>query len=188
MIHEGQNSFRSQVAYVNLVAVLIISAVIIVIWNSPGVAIVFGAVGVAWVALTLRSVIEVTDDGFTVRGLLRTRRLSWSDTDAFIVVGFAGPRRPVLRTSLDYVTHNPAGPEVGLSMSAINQEAIAVRAPMFSVVAAVTSNGERIKVHGTASTPIDPRFPAEAAAELNRALEQHNPVAPATAAAAAAAA
>lgn len=185
MIHEGQRSFRSQVAYVNLVAVLIISAVIIVIWNSPGVAIVFGVVGVAWVALTLRSVIEVTDDGFTVRGLLRTRRLSWSDMDAFIVVGFAGPGRPVLRTSLDYVTSNPAAPEVvGLSVSAINQEAIAVRAPIFSVVAAVTSNGERIKVHGTASTPIDPTFAAEAAAELNRALEQHCPAAPATVAAA----
>lgn len=187
MIHEGQRSFRSQVAYVNLVAVLIVSAVIIVIWNSPGVAIVFGAVGVAWVALTLRSVIEVTDDGFTVRGLLRTRRLSWSDMDAFIVVGFAGPGSPVLRASLDYVTPNPAGPEVvGLSMSVINQEAIAVRLPMFSMVAAVTSNGERIKVHGTASTPIDPTFPAEAAAELNRALEQHSPVATAAAAAAAA--
>lgn len=176
MIHEGQTSFRSQVAYVNLVAVLIITALIIVVWNSQDAAIVFAALGVLWTALTLRSGINVTEDGFTVRGMLRTTRLSWTDTDAFVVVGFSGSGRRSLRTSIDYVATDPVGPQVvGLSLDAINQEAIATHAPMFSVVAAITSSGERIRVHGTASTPIDPAFPAEAAAALNHTLKQRNP-------------
>jgi hypothetical protein len=52
---------------------------------------------------------------------------------------------------------------------------VAARTPIFSVVALVTSHGERFRVHGTAATPLDPAFPAEAAAELNRRLKQHNP-------------
>lgn len=182
MIHEGQKSFRSQVAYVNLVAVLIVSALIIVVWNAPVVAAVVGGLGVVWTALTLRSGIEVTDDGFRVRGMLRTTDLSWADTDAFIVVGFSGANRGLLRHGVDYLTPNSEGPQVvGLSMDAIAREAVATRVPLFSVVAAVTSHGERLRVHGTASTPLDPGFPAHAAAELNRALKQHNPAATASA-------
>jgi hypothetical protein len=176
VIHEGQTSFRSQVAYVNLVAVLIITALIVVVWNSQRTAIVFAALGVLWTALTLRSGINVTEDGFTVRGMIRTTKLSWSDTDAFIIIGFSGSGRQVLRTSVDYIAPNPAGPQVvGLSLDAIDHEAVAACVPMFSVVAAVTSSGQRIRVHGTASTPIDPAFPTEAAAALNRTLKQHNP-------------
>ena len=181
MIHEGQKSFRSQVAYITLVAVLVVSALIIVIGNSVGVAVAVAATGVVWVALTLRSVIEVTDDGFTIRGLLRTRHLAWSETDAFIVMGFSAPDRRVLRSMDDYVTANSSGPNVvGVSLDAINQEALAARVPIFSVVAAVTNHGERLRVHGTASTPLDPAFPAQAAAELNRTLKRHNAAATAS--------
>ncbi|MGH2861037.1 MAG: hypothetical protein ACRDLT_05930 [Solirubrobacteraceae bacterium] len=181
MIREGQRSFRSQIAYVNLVAVLIVCALIIVVWNSQLAAVVFAVLGVVWTGLTLRSGIELTDDGFRVRGMLRTRCLSWADTDAFIVVGFSGSSRRVLRTAVDYAAPTPGGPElVGLSISAIEAEAIAMRVPLFSVVAAVTSQGKRLRVHGTASTPLDPEFPADAAAELNRALTQHNPAATTT--------
>ncbi|MDE3132319.1 MAG: hypothetical protein KGL16_14305 [Acidobacteriota bacterium] len=176
VIDEGQRSFRSQVAYVNLVAVLIVSALIIVIGNAPLAAAVFAALGVVWVVLTLRSVIEVTDDGFTVRGLLRTTRLAWSDTDAFIVLGFSGANRRVFRAMDDYVTSNAPGPAVvGVSLDAINREALSARVPIFSVVAVVTNNGERLRVHGTASTPLDPSFPTDAAAELNRTLKHHKP-------------
>jgi hypothetical protein len=176
VIHEGQKSFRSQVAYVNLVAVLIITALIVVVWNSPAAAIVFAAVGVVWTGLALRSGINVTADGFTVRGMFRTEKLSWADTEAFIVIRFTGSGRPVLRRGIDYIAPNAAGPQVvGLSLDAINEEAVAARVPVFSVVAAVTSNGERIRVHGTASTPLDPDFPKEAAAALNHTLKQHNP-------------
>ena len=178
VIDQGQRSFRSQVAYVNLVAVLIVSALIIVVWNAPTVAVVFGALGVVWTALTLRSGIEITDDGFRVRGMLRTTNLSWSDTDAFIVIGFSGADRPLLRHGVDYLTPHPEGPQVvGLAIEAITSEAVATRVPMFSVVAAVTTHGQRLRVHGTTSTPLDPDFPAEAAAELNRTLKQHNPAA-----------
>jgi hypothetical protein len=176
VIHEGQTSFRSQVAYVNLVAVLIITALIIVVGNSQPTAIVFAALGVLWTALTLRSGVNVTEDGFTLRGMIRTTKLSWADTDAFIVIGFSGSGRRALRSSIDYIAPNPAGPQVvGLSLDSIDQEAVATRVPLFSAVAAVTSSGERIRVHGTASTPIDPAFPAEAAAALNRTLKQRNP-------------
>lgn len=182
MIHEGQTSFRSQVAYVNLVAVLIVSALIIVVWNSPIVAVIFGALGVLCTALTLRSGIDITDEGFRVRGMLRTTHLSWADTDAFTVVGFSGADRNLLRHRVDYLTPSSDGPQVvGLSMDAIAREAVATRVPLFSVVAAVTSRGERLRVHGTASTPLDPDFPAEAAAELNRALKQRNQAATADA-------
>ena len=178
MIHEGQRSFRSQVAYVNLVAVLIVTALIIVVGSAPTVAVVFGALGVIWTGLTLRSGIEITDDGFRVRGMLRTTKLSWSDTDAFIVVGFSGADRSLLRHGVDYLTPHAEGPQVvGVSMEAITSEAVATRVPMFSVVVAVTSHGERLRVHGTTSTPLDPDFPADAAAELNRTLKQHNPAA-----------
>lgn len=176
MIHEDQKSFRSQVAYVNLVAVLFVCAMIIVVWNSQVGALVFAALGVIWTALTLRSGIDVGDDGFTVRGMFQTRRLSWSDVEAFIVLGYAGSGRRVLRTSVDYVAPNPGGPQVvGLSIDAIDDAALTERVPMFSVVAAVTRQGERVRVHGTASTPLDPDFPAQAAAELNRRLKQHSP-------------
>lgn len=178
MIEEGQRSFRSQVSYVNLVAVLIGSALMIVVWNSRVGAVVLAVIGVVWVGLTLRSVIEVGDDGVTVRGLFRSRHLEWSETDAFIVVGFAGTNRPLLRTKTDYVAPATDGSGVvGFSLDAIETEAVAQRVPIFSVVAAVTKHGERFRVHGTAATPLDPSFPAEAAAELNRRLKQHNPVA-----------
>lgn len=155
MIQEGQSSFRSQVSYVNLVAVLVMTALIIVVSNSKVGALVFAAIGVVWTGITLRSSIDVGDEGFTVRGLLRTRRLSWEDTDAFVVVGLAG--------------------------EAISTAAEATRVPMLSVVAALTSGGELVRVPGTASTPIDPDFPAHAAAELNRRLRLRSPVATAAA-------
>lgn len=182
MIHEGQNSFRSQIAYVNLVMVLIVSALIIVVWDSQIGAAVFAALGVVWTGLTLRSGIDITDGGFKVRGVLSSRRLSWSDIDSFIVVGFFGSGRGALRTAVDYAAPTPGMPEVvGLSLSAIEAETIATRLPLFSVVAAVTSSGERLRIHGTASTPLDPAFPADAVAELNHRLKQQNPAAAAIA-------
>lgn len=148
----------------------------IVVWNSRAGAVVFAVLGVVWVGLTLRSVIEVSDDGVTVRGLFRTRKLKWSEIDDFIVAGFSGSNRPLLRTNADYVAPATDGPAViGLSLDAIEAEAVTQRVPIFSVVALVTSHGERFRVHGTASTPLDPSFPAEAVAELNRRLRQHNP-------------
>lgn len=156
----------------NLVAVLFVCAMIIVVWSSQVGALVFAALGVTWTALMLRSGIDVGDDGFTVRGILRTRRLSWADVDAFIVLGYAGSGRRAL--SVDYVAPAPGGSQVvGLTIDAIEGKAVATPVPMFSVVAAVTSQGERYRVHGTASTPLDPEFPAQAAAELNRRLRQH---------------
>lgn len=178
MIEEDQRSFRSQVSYVNLVGVLIGSALMIVIWNSRVGAVVFGLLGVVWVALTLRSVIEVTDDGVTVRGLFRNRQLTWFEIDCFTVVGFSGTSRSLLRTKADYIAPATDGPAViGLALEAIEAEAVTQRVPIFSVVALVTSRGERFRVHGTAATPLDPSFPAEAAAELNRRVKQHNPTA-----------
>lgn len=177
-MHEGQKSFHSKAAYVNLVAVLIITALIIVSWKSGVAAAVFAGLGLIWTALTLRSGIEVTDDGFTVRGMLRTRHLTWSDVDAFIVVGFDGTNRPVLRTALDYVA--PATDTrhvVGVSMGAITTEAVTDRVGMFSVVGVVNQHGERFRVHGTASTPLNSAYPAHAAAELNRTLKRHSPTA-----------
>ena len=176
MIHDGQKSFRSQVSYVDLVLVLIISALIVVIWNSPVVAVVFASLGALWVAMTLRSGITVTDQGFTVRGLLRTRRLTWAETDAFMVQGYAGSNRPLVGREDDYLGPSSSGPGVvGLSLDAINTDVMTARVHLLSVVAVVTSEGERLRVHGTASTPMDPEFPAHAAAELNRRLKQHNP-------------
>ena len=175
-IQEGQRSFRSQVSYVNLVGVLIGSALLIVIWNSRVGAAVFAVLGIVWVGLTLRSVIEVTDDGFTVRGLLRSRHLTWSETDAFIVVGFSGANRSLLRAEASYVAPVGDGPAVaGLTLDVVETDALVQRVPIFSVVAAVTSSGERYRVHGTAATPLDPSFPTEAAAELNCRLKQQNP-------------
>jgi hypothetical protein len=175
VIEQGQRSFRSQVSYVNLVGVLIGSALMIVIFNSRLGAVVCAVVGVVWVGVTLRSVIEVTDDGFTVRGLFHTRHLKWSEADAFVVVGFGGTNRSLLRSGADYVA--PAADVsgvVGLSLDAIDADAVAERAPILSAVAVVTTHGERFRVLGTAATPIDPSFPVEAAAELNRRLEQRN--------------
>ena len=178
MINEGQRSFRSQVSYVNLVLVLIIAAMIIVVWSSKSGAVVFGVLGIVWTGLILRSGINVTSEGFTVRGIFRTTQLSWADTDAFVVLGYGGTARPVLRTPADYMAPSSAGPQVvGLALEAIEHEAIAERTPMFSVVAAVTGDGRRFRVHGTASTPLDPDFPTHAAAELNRRLKQHKPTA-----------
>ena len=175
MIYDGQKSFRSQVSYVGLVLVLIISALIIVVWNSPVVAVVFAALGALWVAITLRSGITVTDDGFTVRGLLRTRRLAWAETDAFIVQGYSGSNRRQLGGQDGYLSTGSTGPGVvGLSLDAISSDVMTARVRLLSVVAVVTSEGERLRVHGTASTPMDPEFPAHAAAELNRRLRQHN--------------
>jgi hypothetical protein len=166
---------------VNLVAVLIVSALIIVIWNSLAPALVFAALGMVWVGLTLRSAIEVSDDGFKVRGMLRSRYLRWSETDEFVVVGYYAPNRALLRSEIDYAAPTAEGPTViGLSVDAVSAGALTARAPIFSVVAAVTSSGERVRVYGTASTPIDPAFPAQAAAELNRTLKRHNPSATAS--------
>ncbi len=182
MIQEGQRSFRSQVAYVNLVAVLIVCAVIIVVWDSQVGAGVFASLGVIWTAVTLRSGIDLSDEGLKVRGILSTRKLSWADTDAFIVVHLAGSGRPVLRSTAEYMAPTPGGPQVvGLAIDAIESELLATRLPIFSVVAVVTNRGERLRVPGTASTPLDPAFPVHAAAELNRALKQHNPAATAAA-------
>lgn len=176
MIEEGQLSFRSQVSYVNLVGVLIGSALLIVIWNSRVGAAVFAVLGIAWVGVTLRSVIEVTNDGFTIRGLFRTRHLAWSETDEFIVVGFGATNRRLLRSGADYVGPAADGTgAIGFALEAVETEALTQPVPIFSVVAAVTRQGERFRVHGTAATPLDPTFPAEAAAELNRRLKQQHP-------------
>jgi hypothetical protein len=175
VIEQGQRSFRSQVSYVNLVGVLIGSALMIVIFNSRVGALVCAAVGVVWVGVMLRSGIEVTEDGFTVRGLLRTRHLKWSDTDAFVVVGIGGTNRSLLNPGADYAAPAADGSGVvGLSLDAIETDEVAERGPIFSSVAVVTAHGERFRVLGTVATPIDPSFPAEAAAELNRRLEQRN--------------
>lgn len=177
MIQEGQKSFRSQVSYVNLVAVLIVSAMLIVVWSSKSGALVFGLLGTVWTGLILRSGINVTGDGFTVRGMFNTTHLAWADTDAFVVLGYGGSGRAALRTPVDYMASNPAaGPQVvGLTLEAIDEETRVAGAPMFSVVAAVTSDGRRLRVHGTASTPLDPDFATQAAAELNRQLRQRKP-------------
>jgi hypothetical protein len=181
VIDEGQKSFRSQAAYVSLVAVLIGCALIVVGWNSLPAAGVFGGLGVLWTALTLRSGIDITEDGIRVRGMLHTTKLSWSDTDSFAVVGLAGAERSLMRTSADYLSPNADGsPVLGLSIDAIASEVIAPRVPMFSVVAVVTGSGEMLRVPGTAATPLDPGFPAHAAAELNRVLQQRDSDAGAT--------
>lgn len=173
MIHEGQRSFRSQIAYVSLVAVLIVCALIIVVWNSPPAAGVFGALGVVLTAVSLWSGIEIRDDGVRVRRMLRTTNLAWADVDSFIVVGVAGASGSLMRAGADYLAANGDGPQaVGLSMDAIASELVAPRAPMFSAVAVVTGRGERLRVHGTSSTPLDPEFADQAAAELNRVLQQ----------------
>lgn len=181
MILEGQKIFRSQVSYVSLVAVLIVSALIIVIGNSPPAAAAFAGVGAVWVAATLHSAVQVTEDGFRVRGLIRSRQLRWGETDAFIVVSYSGADRVVLRAPVEYATPTSGGPGVvGISMGAISNEALTARGQMFSVVAAVTSRGECLRVHGTAATPLDPSFSTDAAAELNRLLKQHGAAATAS--------
>lgn len=82
-------TYRSGIAYVHLVTVVVITAAVGVILSATGAAIV-GTIGLTWVLLVLRSGIEVTDRGFKVRGHLRTHNLDWSETDAFIVVGYSG--------------------------------------------------------------------------------------------------
>lgn len=134
MIQQDQRSFRSQISYVDLVGVLTGSALMIVLFNSRAGAVVFAVLGVLWVGLVLRSVIEVGDDGVTVRGLFRTRELKWPEIGEFVA---------------------------------------AARVPGFSCVSVVTTNGEAFYVHGTVGTPLDPAFPVEAVAELNRALVLH---------------
>lgn len=174
VIQAGQRSFRSQISYVDLVGVLIASALMIVVFNSRPGAVVLAVIGVVWVALVLRSTIEVTDEGFMVRGLLRARQLRWSETSEFVVVGPSGMRRPLLGVSADYVASGADGQGlIGLSIDAIGTTVVSEQPAMLSVVAAVTTDGQLFRVHGTLATPLDPSFPAQAAAELNRALREH---------------
>jgi hypothetical protein len=161
---------------VNLVVVLIISAMIIVVWSSKSVAAVVGVLGILGTGLILRSGINVTAEGLTVHGLFHTTHLAWAEMDGFEVVGYGGTGRAVLRSPVEYISPNQAAPQVvGLPLEAIEEQAVLARVPMFSVVTAVTTDGRRFRVHGTASTPLDPDFPAHAAAELNRRLRQHHP-------------
>ena len=161
-------AFRSRIAYVHLVVVLAVSAVIAVVAGAAAGGIV-AALGLFWVLLTRRSGIEVTDEGFKVRGLLWTQNLRWSQVDAFIVGSYAGTALP------DYTYGvGPVSPE------AISSNAVAIRVHMFSLVTVVTDRGRRIKVPGTASSFLDTAFPRDAAAELNRILKHHNPTATAS--------
>ena len=161
-------AFRSRIALVHVVGVVLVSALIALV-AGPAAGGIVAALGLVWVLLTRRSGIEVTDEGFKVYGLFRARRLDWSQTDAFIVVSYAGTALP----DYAYAVPRPA-PE------AISSEAIASRVHMFSLVAVVTEHGERIKVPGTAASFLDTAFPAHAAAELNRILKRHNPTATAS--------
>lgn len=181
MIHEDQKSFRSQVSYVNLVVVLIISAIIIVVWSSKSVAAVFGVLGIVATGLILRSGINVTGEGFTVRGIFSTTHLAWAELDTFEVFGYGSSGRALVRAPVEYISPSQGAPQVvGLPFEAIEEQSVLARVPMFSVVTAVTTDGRRLRVHGTASTPLDPDFPAHAAAELNRRLRQQNPAATAS--------
>ena len=152
----------------HLIAVVVVSALIALVSAAAGAILL--VLGLVWVLLTLRSGIEVTADGFTVRGLLRTRTLGWSQTDAFVVVSYAGTGVP------DYAY----GRGLDRFSEAVSSQAVAYRAHMFSLVAVVTDHGARIKVPGTASSFLDTAFPAQAAMELNRILKRHNPAATAS--------
>jgi hypothetical protein len=180
-MHE-RAAYHSKVAYVHLAAVVVVSALIVLVWGSAAGGAIVAAVGLAWVLLIRRSGIDVTDDGFKVRGLLRTKHLGWSEADAFIVVGFSGQTRSLLTTRADFVAVTRADSAGGSvdGPTAVTNEALTSRVHVLSLVAVVTSQGERIKVPGTASSPLDPTFPADAAAELNRALKRNNPAATAS--------
>lgn len=161
-------AFRSRIAYVHLVVVALVSALIALL-GGPVLGGIVAALGLIWVLLTRRSGIVVTADGFKVFRLLRVTTLDWSQTDAFIVVSYAG-------TSLPDYTYGVPRP----SPDEISSAAVATRAHLFNLVAVVTDHGERIKVPGTASSFVDTAFPAEAAVELNRILKRHNPTATAS--------
>jgi|SRR5579863_1023391 len=179
-MHERM-AYHSRVAYEHLVAALVVSALILLVWGSAAVGGIVAVVGLVWALLMRRSGIYVTDDGFKVRGLLRTTHLGWSEADAFIVVGFSGENRSVLGNRADYVTGSTdAQAVVGLSPSAVTSQALASRVHVLSLVAVVTNHGERIRVLGTASSLLDRTFPSQAAVELNRILKRHNPSATAS--------
>jgi hypothetical protein len=157
--------FRSRIAYAHLALAVVVS-VLVALVGGPAAGGVLAALGLVWVLLTYRSRIEVTSDGFKVNSLFRTRHLGWSQTDAFIVISYAGTDLPEYYRSL--TPGNLSDAEVG------------ARFQRFSLVAVVIDRGERIKVRGTASSALDAVFPAQAAAELNRILKQHNPAATAS--------
>ncbi len=106
----------------------------------------------------------MTDDGCEIRGLLRTRKLDWSQTDAFIVVGYTGETAYF-------------GSRYQISPGAATSMAIASRERMFSLDAVVTNHGQRMRVPSTPSTFFDTGLSAHAASELNRTLKSHNPAA-----------
>jgi hypothetical protein len=177
LVHEGQESFRSQVAYVSLVAFLILSALIVVVLNSQLGAAICCGLGVVWTAVTLRSGIDLTEDGLKLRGRLRTRQLTWSDLESFTIVRFPTPGRAVLSPIPEAVLPGAetSGWEVsvdGFSGQGIAAQLLTPELPIFSAVAAVTRQGECLRVPGTAATPLDPAFPFQAVAELNRRLNQ----------------
>ena len=78
----------------HLVIVVLISGFLAVVGGSAAGGGIVAALGLVWVLLSRRSGIEVTGEGFKVNGLLRTRNLGWSQTDAFIVVSYAGTALP----------------------------------------------------------------------------------------------
>ncbi len=172
------SSFRSQVAYVSLVLVLIVTALIVAFWSATAVAAVVGGLGAIWTALALRSGIDVTEHGLRIRGLLSSRHLAWTEIDTCVVTGISGAPRVRLEVGLDYVASGTATVASGTATGggagvAVSGEAVAAVPPLLSVVAVVPRSGRLLRVYGTASTPLDPEFPAQAAAELNRALERH---------------
>jgi hypothetical protein len=121
----------------------------------------------------------VTSDGFKVRGRFRTRNLDWSQTDAFIVIGYSGDTAYFGSASAGVPYSGVTTGNVG-SPAGLTNLALANREHLFSLVAVVTSHGDRIKVPGTASSFLETTFPARAAAELNSTLKLHNPAATAS--------
>lgn len=174
--------YRSKIAIAILVAVVLVCGLIVLLAGSAAVVGIVASIGVLVVLLTGRSGIEVTDDGFKVRGLLRTRNLEWSQTDAFIVVGYSGEVGYFGTGTVNADPYHSGAVTSGTNMtpSAVTSFAVANREHMLSLVAVVTDHGQRIKVPGTASSFLDRRFPAQAAAELNRTLKTHNPTATAS--------
>ena len=174
--------YRSKIAYAVLVAVVAICAFMTLVFGSAAVAGIAAAIGGLCVLLIRRSGIEVTDDGFKIRGLLRTRNLDWSQTDAFIVVGYSGEAGYFGTGTVNADAYSSGAVTSGTNPSphAVTSFALANREHMFSLVAVVTDHGQRIKVTGTASSFLDSRSPAKAAAELNRTLKTHNPTATAS--------
>ena len=175
----GKLTYRSRIAYLHLVTAAVVTAAVAVIASLVAAAIV-GAVGLVWGVLTLRSGIEVTVDGFVVRGRMRTHTLGWSETDAFIVVGYSGETAYFGNVTGGTPYANQPVTKRLSSPAAVNDVTLTHREHMFSLVTVVTSHGTRIKVPGTASSFLQAGFPARAATELNQALKRHNPSATAS--------